>query len=83
MKVQQIGFLLALTCFISLTACAPKVYVIDRQTILEDQAAGKWPELDKTMLKRSKAEGPTPLSKVPMNERRARLYNVLNSELGL
>jgi len=29
-----------------LTACAPKVYVIDRTSILEEEAGGAWPDLE-------------------------------------
>lgn len=31
---------------LALTACAPKVYVIERTTVLEEEAAGQWPELE-------------------------------------
>jgi len=62
-------------------ACVPKVYVIDRQTVLEDEAAGEWPEFERELLKKSKAHGPTPFSKVPTSKNRERLYNVLNGSL--
>ena len=73
-----------LWCFVFLPflgACAPKVYVIDRQTILEDEAAGEWPDFEREILKKSKAHGPTPFSKVPMSKKRESLYNVLNGSL--
>lgn len=77
--------LLRLFCFTLLIplfgACVPKVYVIDRQTVLEDEAAGEWPEFERELLKKSKAHGPTPFSKVEMSKSRARLYNVLNGSL--
>lgn len=65
----------------SVVGCAPKIYVIDRQTILEEEAAGEWPQFEKDLITKSRAEGPTPFSKVPVNASRARLYNVLNGEL--
>lgn len=63
------------------TACSPKIYVIDRQTVLEQEAAGQWPQFEKDLVNRLKAQGPTPLQQVPINAQRARLYNVLNGEL--
>jgi hypothetical protein len=74
----QLGLSLTL---MALCACAPKVYVVDRQTILEEDAAGEWPQFEKELLKKSKSAGPVPFSHVPLNASRARLYNVLNSEL--
>jgi hypothetical protein len=53
-----------------LSACAPKIYVIDRQTVLEEEAAGDWPQFEKEVIERAKKQGPTPLSKVPENARR-------------
>jgi hypothetical protein len=70
-----------LIAMLVLTACAPKVYVVDRQTILEEDAAGEWPQFEKELLSKSKSAGPVPFSRVPLNESRARLYNVLNGEL--
>lgn len=32
--------------FLIFTACAPKVYVIDRTSILEEEAGGAWPDLE-------------------------------------
>ena len=64
-----------------LCACTPKLYVVDRQTVLEEEAAGRWPQFEKELLEKSKAQGPTPFSKTPVTARRARLYNVLNGPL--
>ena len=63
------------------TACAPKIYVVDRQTVLEEEAAGEWPQFEKDLVRKSKAQGPTPFTKTPMNASRSRLYNVLNGEV--
>ena len=65
----------------ALSACSPKIYVIDNQTVLEEEAAGSWPLFEKQVLDKAKAKGPTPLSQVPPNETRNRLYNVLNGEM--
>lgn len=64
-----------------LVACTPKVYVIDRQTVLEEEAAGHWPQFEKDVLAGAKTAGPTPFPKIPPGTRRARLYNVLNGQV--
>jgi hypothetical protein len=64
-----------------LPACTPKIYVIDRQTVLEEEAAGHWPQFEKDLVTKARAEGPTPLLKTPFNTRREKLLNVLNGEL--
>ena len=82
-RVKSVSQVFAL--FISLAAlssgCSPKVYVIDNQTVLEEEAAGSWPQFEKQILDKAKAKGPTPLSQVPPNQSRDRLYNVLNGEM--
>jgi hypothetical protein len=59
-------------------ACTPKIYVIDRQTVLEEEAAGSWPDFEKEIIQGAKTSGPTPFQKIPPSQNRARLYNVLN-----
>jgi hypothetical protein len=71
----------ALLAAASGTACSPKIYVIDRQTVLEQEAAGDWPQLERELVGRSMAQGPLPLGKLPPTPRQQRLYNVLNGEL--
>lgn len=75
-------FLLLLgSAILVLSACSPKVYLIDRQTVLEDEAAGEWPKFENDLLDKAKAKGPTPFAKTENNERKERLYNVLNGEM--
>ena len=64
-----------------LIACAPKIYIIDRQTVLEQEAAGEWPQFEKEIVAKSLADGPTPFPKVPVTTAQKRLYEVLNGEL--
>lgn len=64
-----------------LFSCAPKIYVIDRQSVFEQESAGEWPQFEKEILGTSVAEGPTPFAKVSLTEKKARLYKVLNGEL--
>lgn len=65
----------------ALTSCTAKVYVIDRHTIMEDEAAGEWPNFEKDLLTNAKEMGPMPFSKTELSARKGRLYNVLNGEL--
>ena len=44
-----------------LVSCTPKIYLIDRQTVLEQEASGNWPELDKVFYAESMKPGPTEL----------------------
>ncbi len=46
-----------------LCSCAPTVYLIDRQTVLELEASGDWQELDQVYQKKELATGPLPLEK--------------------
>ena len=72
---------LSLVAVILCAGCTPKIYVVDRQSVLEDEAAGRWPDFEKELIEKAKARGPTAFAKTPMNARRARLYNVLNGHL--
>jgi hypothetical protein len=62
-------------------ACVPKIYVIDKQTVLEEEAAGEWPQFEKQFLNQAKAMGPTPFYQVAPSPAREKIYNVLNDEL--
>jgi hypothetical protein len=66
---------------LSLTACTPKIYVVDRQTVLEEEAAGRWPKFEEKLLDHSRGKGPTPFASVPMSSKRAKLYRVLNAPI--
>ena len=61
--------------------CTPKIYVVDRQTVLEDEAAGEWPQFEKDLLPKSAARSPAPFSKTKTTAHKAKLYNILNGEL--
>ncbi len=64
-----------------LSGCAPKIYVVDRQSVFEQESAGDWPPYENKILSSSIANGPTPFAKVELTEKNARLYKVLNGEL--
>ncbi|RYZ56435.1 MAG: hypothetical protein EOP07_12490 [Proteobacteria bacterium] len=60
MKILSLA-LLASTLL--LTACVPDIYLIDRQTVLELEASGTWPELDQKYKDAALKPGPVALEK--------------------
>jgi hypothetical protein len=64
-----------------LSSCAPQIYVVDRHTIMEEEAAGEWPDVEKEWMGQAKAQGPVRFPKTPESEKKKRLYNTLNGEL--
>lgn len=65
---------------LSTTGCSPKFYIIDRHTLMEDEAAGEWPEYEKEFLKNAPQSGPTAFQKVEQSAKKKRLYNTLHGE---
>ncbi len=78
---------IALFLFLSLfnLHCAPKVYIIDRQTVLQEQAAGDWPDFEESLLQSLKKKNPVPLPQTSTNdfEKNQPLYKTLNSEMSV
>ncbi|MDB5037540.1 MAG: hypothetical protein JWQ35_1068 [Bacteriovoracaceae bacterium] len=66
-----------------LSSCAPKLYVIDRQTVIETEATGDFPNLQKSFEKRAENFGPKMVdrSRLKQKEVPQRAYNILNGEL--
>lgn len=52
-------------------SCVPDVYLIDRQTVLEQQASGQWLELDKVLYEKALNKGPNSVKKTknPIEDR--------------
>lgn len=55
--------------------------LIDRHTVMESEAAGEWPELEKRFQDKALSEGPTAFPKEPQSKRKQRVYRVLNGDL--
>ena len=75
----RLAFFLGL--ILVLAGCIPKIYVIDRQTVLEDEAAGEWPEFESRLLGPGQARTPTPSARTRESERKARISRVLNGDV--
>lgn len=75
--------LLILMACIALPACVsvPNIYLIDRHTVMESEASGEWPALDKRFLKKSIAKGPVDLAKDPNDNRKKKAFRILNGEM--
>lgn len=69
--------LAAAACF---TGCIPDVYLVDRHTVMEMEASGSWPELDKVFYEDVQTAGPVPFINDPESKRKKRVKNVLNGE---
>ena len=63
------------------SGCSPKFYKVDQQTVMEDEAAGEWPEFEKEILNQTQSGTPTPFPSVAVSSRKGRLFSVLNGEL--
>ena len=72
--------LLFLLMFLVVASCSPTLYFIDRQTVMEMEAAGEWPEFDKDFFRGAIKVGTTDYVSIVDNEPRKRMYSVLNGE---
>lgn len=64
-----------------MTACTPNLYFIDRHTVMEEEAAGDWVDLESNMLKDLKKPGTTMIEKDMDNSRKQKVFSSLNGEL--
>ncbi len=69
---------------LTLTGCislSPEVYLVDRHTVMESEAAGEWPAMERRFIEAGRHAGPVPLAEDPlMSTRRERAFRVLNGE---
>jgi hypothetical protein len=72
--------LLALLCFGS--SCVPDVYLLDRQTVLEVEAAGDWPELDEEIFQTTRRMGPVSFRGDPENPEKQKLIRLADGDYG-
>ena len=59
--------------FLTTTSCLPAVHLIDRPTVMEEEAAGDWPDFEVELKRKNLSHKPYPLppSKVKSDERRS------------
>lgn len=60
---------------------SPQVYIIDRQTMMEQEMSGEWPTLDKIMSEETQKIGPNFFPQIDDEKRQAQMKTILNGEL--
>ena len=75
MKVSMLFFIFLPAC-ISL----PDVYVVDQATVLQEEAAGHWPELEKIFRKAALKKTPTAFREDVDKDKRT-VYKILNGNM--
>ncbi len=48
---------------------------------MEEDASGEWPDLEKEFLSSGLKSGPEPFANVPENQKKKRIYSILDSDL--
>ncbi len=81
---DHLRFTLCCLALLALGGCvsvAPEVYLVDRHTVMEGEAAGEWPALEQQLIETGLHAGPVPLATDPAaSRRRERAFRVLNGE---
>jgi hypothetical protein len=60
--------------------CLPNVYMVDRPTLIEEQAAGDWPDLEKESEAKALKTQPEPLTPQQMGRSEERVLQTLEGE---
>lgn len=77
----KIHWLLVVAFFLSAPlGCAPKVYIIDRTTLLEEEAAGSWPDLESQWTRSQIRRTPQPGASSETSRKQKRLTRVLEPD---
>lgn len=63
-----------------LGGCVSDIYLIDRQTVLEVEASGEWPELDKKFQEASLKPGPISLEKTRDTVERRQIFSMTHGD---
>lgn len=63
-----------------LAACAPKVYVIDRATILEEESGGEWPNIDQAQRQKLLKTSPTAQKTSDRSGQKEKLTRILEPD---
>lgn len=73
-------FVSLLLCLLSLTACAPKVYIIDRATVLEQESGGEWPDVDAALRQNIIKTSPAAVKTSESSDRKNKLLRQLEPD---
>ncbi len=78
--MRRISAFFLVLCGLSLTACVPDIYLIDRQTVLELEASGQWPELDQKYKDMALRSGPTALETTRDNVENRQIFSMTHDD---
>ncbi len=79
-SIQRMAMVLLVFLAWGLAGCTPNIYFIDRHTIMEEEASGEWPQVEREFGSKTPKKGVTFFTKEPMNEKKQAVYRVLNGE---
>lgn len=65
---------------LALSACSPKVYVIDRATVLEQESGGEWPDVDAALKDRLVKTSPSAVKTSEASDRKNKLTRQLEPD---
>jgi hypothetical protein len=65
------------------SACVPTLVMIDRTTLIEEESAGDWPDLEKSASQKSVDFRPVVLPPGSTEKRRERAYQVMDGDYSL
>lgn len=65
------------------SACVPTLVVIDRTTLIEEESAGDWPELEKSAQQKAVDFRPVVLPPASTEKRKERAYQVMDGDYSL
>ncbi|MBF0314049.1 MAG: hypothetical protein HQK50_03315 [Oligoflexia bacterium] len=73
--------LAALAILVAVTSCAPTIYFVDRQTLMESEAAADWPEFEASAESRLLHKGPSTLAPQKESMKGKKFNRLLNGDL--
>jgi hypothetical protein len=78
--IRFASFFVGMTLTLGASSCAPRVILLDRQTVLEEEAAGDWPDFEARLRDSAKVAGAEPFPSVDQSAAKRRRATVLNGE---
>jgi len=70
-----------LALFSSFAVSCTTVYVVDRQSVLENDSSGSWPNVEKQLLQANRFPGPSFFAQQSDKKKKNQLEAVLNGDL--
>lgn len=61
-------------------SCAPKIYFVDKPSLLQEEAAGEWPDVEASIRRRTLDPTPAMLKKIPESSAKKNAFAQIPSE---